>query len=132
MRAAVVLSLVLLSTRPIVAWAEDQANTAGPWTIATSSKADKFDSCVMNRSTDDLNASFFRSDDELLLLLNSPKWRLERGKTYSVTLVAGTRSVDAEALADTKGVTIALEDRLLNDVMRTANVLEIRRHYECR
>ena len=126
MRAAIALSFVLVLTRPIVAWAEDQATTVGPWTIATSSKADKFDSCMMSRSVDDLNASFVRSAEGLLLLLDSPKWRLERGKTYSVTLVAGSRSVDAEALPETKGVTIALADRPFNDGMRTANILEIR------
>jgi hypothetical protein len=80
----------------------------------------------MSRSTDDLNASFVRTDDGLLLLLNSSNWRLERGKTYSVSLIAGSRSVDTEALAETRGVTIALADRPFKEAMRTANVLEIR------
>ena len=69
---------------------------------------------------------FVRTDDGLLLLLNSPKWRLERGKTYSVSLIAGSRSVDAEALAETRGVTIALADRPFKEAMRTASVLEVR------
>jgi hypothetical protein len=43
-----------------------------------------------------------------LLVLESPKWKLERGKAYSVQLVAGSRSVEAKALAELKGVTIAL------------------------
>jgi hypothetical protein len=126
MRAAIALSFALLLARPVIACAEDQTTTVGPWTIATSSKADKFDSCMMSRSTDDLNASFVRTDDGLLLLLNSPKWRLERGKTYSISLIAGSRTVDAEALAETRGVTIALADRPFKEAMRTANVLEIR------
>jgi hypothetical protein len=109
-----------------VAQAEDEVITVGPWTIAASSKADKFDSCTMSRSTDDLNVSFVRADDGLALLLDSSKWRLERGKAYEVTLVAGQRSVDAGALAETKGVTIPLADRPLNEAMRTANVLEVR------
>jgi hypothetical protein len=126
MRAAIALSFALLVIRPAISSAEDQTATVGPWTIATSSKADKFDSCMMSRSTDDLNASFVRTDDGLLLLLNSSKWRLERGKTYSVSLIAGSRSVDAEALAESRGVTIALADRPFKEAMRTANVLEIR------
>jgi hypothetical protein len=126
MRAVTALSFTLLVTMPVIAWAEDQTTTVGPWTIATSSKADKFDSCMMSRSTDDLNASFVRTDDGLLLLLNSSKWRLERGKTYSVSLISGSRSVDAEALAETRGVTIALADRPFKEAMRTANVLEVR------
>ena len=94
----------------------------GPWTIAASSKAEKFDSCTMSRSTDDLNVSFVRADDGLALLLDSSKWRLERGRAYEVTLVAGQRSVDARALAETRGVTIPLADRHLNEAMRPFSV----------
>jgi len=80
----------------------------------------------MSRSTDDINVSFVRADEGLALLLDSSKWRLERGRAYEVTLVAGQRSVDARALAETRGVTIALSDRPFNEGMRTANVLEVR------
>jgi hypothetical protein len=41
-------------------------------------------------------------------------------------LVAGSWSVDAKASAQTKGVTIALTNRPLNERMRIANVLEVR------
>jgi hypothetical protein len=50
----------------------------------------------------------------------------ERGKIYDVTLVAGSRSVTAKALAETKSVTVALADRSLNERMRTANTLEVK------
>jgi|ERR1700722_15563075 len=110
-----VLSVALLLTTSILAQAQDQTVTVGPWTIATSSKAEKFDSCTMSRSTNDLDVSFIRGHDGLLLLLDSSKWKLERGKAYTVILVAGSRSVDAKALAESKGVTIALADRLLNE-----------------
>ena len=126
MRRSAALSFVILLATSAVAQAEDEVITVGPWTIAASSKADKFDSCTMSRSTDDLNASFVRTDDGMALLLDSSKWRLERGKAYEVTLVAGQRSVDARALAETRGVTIPLADRPLNEAMRTANVLEVR------
>ena len=110
-----VLSVALLLTTSILAQAQDQTVTVGPWTIATSSKAEKFDSCTMSRSTNDLDVSFIRGHNGLLLLLDSSKWKLERGKAYTVILVAGSRSVDAKALAESKGVTIALADRLLNE-----------------
>jgi hypothetical protein len=126
MRTSAALSFVVFLATSAVAQAEDEVITVGPWTIAASSKADKFDSCMMSRSTDDLNVSFVRADDGLALLLDSSKWRLERGKAYDVTLVAGQRSVDARALAETKGVTIPLADRPLNEAMRTASVLEVR------
>jgi hypothetical protein len=126
MRTSAALSFIIFLATSAVAQAEDEVITVGPWTIAASSKAEKFDSCTMSRSTDDLNASFVRTDDGMALLLDSSKWRLERGKAYEVTLVAGQRSVDARALAETRGVTIPLADRPLNEAMRTANVLEVR------
>ena len=54
MRATIALSFALLLTRPVVVWAEEQAVAVGPWTIATSSRGDKFDSCTMSRSSNDL------------------------------------------------------------------------------
>jgi len=125
MRTSVTLSVVLLLTTSTLAQAQDQAVTVGPWTIATSSKAEKFDSCTMSRSTNDLDVSFVRGHDGLLLLLDSSKWKLERGKAYTVVLVAGSRSVDAKALAESKGVSIPLADRLLNAI-RSAGILEVR------
>jgi hypothetical protein len=103
-----------------------QTTTVGPWEIATSYKADKFDACVMSRSAAGLGISFSRAKDGLLLLLDSPKWKLDRGKAYSVRLSAGSQSVDAKALAETKGVTVALADRQFNGKLRSANVLEVR------
>jgi hypothetical protein len=126
MQTSAALSFIIFLATSAVAQAEDEVITVGPWTIAASSKADKFDSCTMSRSTDDLNASFVRTDDGMALLLDSSKWRLERGKAYEVTLVAGQRSVDARALAETRVVTIPLADRPLNEAMRSANVLQVR------
>jgi hypothetical protein len=80
----------------------------------------------MSRSSNDLNITFVRAQDGFLLLLDSPKWKLERGKAYDVTLMAGSRSVQAKALAETKSVTIALADEPLNEKVRTANILEVR------
>ena len=103
MRAPITLSLTLFLTLPGVAWAEDQAIALGPWTIATSSRGDKFDRCTMSRSTTDIDVSFIRDQDGLILFLESSKWRLDRGRAYPVTLVAGPRSVDAKAAAETSG-----------------------------
>src|SRR6516162_718418 len=126
MRTPIAVSLALFCILPVSASAEDQAIAVGPWTIATSSRGDKFDSCTMSRSTNDLDVSFIRDQDGLIPLLESSKWRLERGQAYPVTLVAGSWSVDAKASAETKGVTIALTNRPLNERMRTANILEVR------
>jgi hypothetical protein len=122
----IALLLVPFSATTAVADAQDQTVSVGPWTIATSSKADKFDSCTMSRSANDLNITFVRAHDGLLLLLDSPKWKLERGKAYDVTLMAGSRSFQEKAQAETKSVTIVLEDRSLNEGVRSANILRVR------
>jgi invasion protein IalB len=126
MRSLVVLSLALFSATSVIARAQDQTVSVGPWTIATSSKADKFQSCTMSRSKNDLDITFVRAQDGMLLLLDSSKWKLERGKAYDVTLVAGSRSVKARALAETKSVTITLADQPFNERVHTANILEVR------
>ncbi len=126
MRTPVALSLAGSLAASALSYAEEQTVTVGPWTIATSYKGDKFDGCSMSRSTAELDITFLRAQDGLLLLLDSQKWKLERGKAYTVLLVAGSRSVEAKALAENKAVTIALVDRSLNERLRIADVLEVR------
>jgi hypothetical protein len=105
---------------------DNQTVTVGPWAIATNFKATKFESCTMSRSERELGITFVRAQDGLLLVLDSPKWKLDRGKAYSVRLLAGSRSVDAKALAETKSVTIALADIRLNSKLRSVRSLEVR------
>ena len=127
--AAIVQSNEVPVPRPRAVYAEErqeQTVTVGPWTIGTSYKADKFDSCSMSRSTEGMDITFLRTPDGLLLFLQSPKWKLERGKAYTIRLMAGSRSVEAKALAESKAVTIALADRAINERLRTADVLEVR------
>jgi len=126
MRLPVALSIVLIPVTSVIALEQDQTVSVGAWTIATSFKAEKFDRCTMSRSANDLDITFTRSNDGLLLFLDSSKWKLERGKTYDVTLVAGARLVQAKALAEAKSVTIALSDCPLSERVRTANTLEVR------
>jgi len=129
MRTIAGLSVAALLITPASAEPQSQDKqtvTVGPWTIAADYKADKFDSCSMSRSANELGISFVRTQDDLLLLLNSPKWKLERGKAYTVRLIAGPRSVEAKALAESKSVTVALVDQPLNDRLRTADVLEVK------
>ena len=126
MRTPIALSLVVPLATSAAAYAEEQTITVGPWTIGTSYKADKFDNCSMSRSTEGIEITFLRTPDGLLLFLQSQKWKLEPGKAYTIRLVAGSRSVEAKALAESKAVTIALIDRSINERLRTADVLEVR------
>jgi hypothetical protein len=106
--------------------AEEHTVTVGRWTIAASYKGDRFANCAMSRSAAELDVAFVLDQDGLSLVLDSQKWKLERGKAYPVRLVAGSRSVEGKALADAKAVTIAFADRALNERLRTADVLEVR------
>jgi hypothetical protein len=126
MRTPVALALAGPLATSAMAYAEEQTVTVGPWSIATSYKGDKFDGCSMSRSAAELGITFVRAQDGLLLFLESQKWKLERGKAYPVRLVAGSRLVEAKALAEFKAVTIALVDRALNERLRTADALEVK------
>jgi hypothetical protein len=104
---------------------ERQTVVVGPWNISTTYKGDKFDNCTMGRSASGMDIAFVRNRDRLLTL-DSPKWKLERGKAYTVRLSAAGRSAEAKALAESKGVTIAFADRSFNERLRAANVLEVK------
>ena len=105
---------------------QEQTVTVGPWTISTSYKAADFDGCAMSRSTEGMDVTFLRTRDSLLLFLQSQRWNLERGKAYTVRLMAGSRSVEAKALAESKAVTIALADRSFNERLSIVDLLEVR------
>ncbi len=100
--------------------------TVGPWAITKTYNANKLINCTMSRSAGALKITFVRARDDLLLVLSSPKWKLDRSRTYSVRLVAGSRSVEAKALAETKSVTIALASRQFKAKIRSANALVVR------
>jgi len=129
MRTSAALLFVIFITASAVGQPQSrdsQTVTIGPWAIATNYKTDKFESCTMSRSAGELGISFVRAQDGLVVLLDSPKWKLNRGKAYPVRLVAASRSVDAQALAESKSVTIALEDSRLNSNLRLASIFEVR------
>ena len=75
MRVAVcTTALILLATSAFGQQnAERQTVIVGPWSIATTYKADKFDNCTMSRSVSGLGIVFVRNEDGLLLTLDSPK-----------------------------------------------------------
>jgi hypothetical protein len=124
--AELVVAVPSAATTSTVAYTEERTVTVGPWTVTTSYKGDKFDGCSMSRSAAELDIAFVRAQGGLLLFLESQKWKLERGSSYPVRLLAGSRSIEVKALAEFKAVTITLADRLLNQQLRTADVLEVR------
>ena len=63
----------------------------GPWEIdASFTDGRKFNWCVMTRTTPEgIEVRFTREQEGLSLTLTSPRWKLEKGVTYPVELVAG-------------------------------------------
>ncbi|MFZ0108102.1 MAG: hypothetical protein WAL01_01175, partial [Pseudolabrys sp.] len=61
----------------------------------------------------------------LSVILESQKWKLDRGKSYPVRLTAGSRSTNAKALAEPKRVSITLADSRLNSRLRSINKLQV-------
>ena len=91
-----------LSTTSVLAEPQPRDNqtvAVGPWAIASIYKADKLEGSD-EPPAGELGITFVRTQDGLSALLDSRKWRLDRGKIYSVRLVAGSRSLDAKALAE--------------------------------
>jgi hypothetical protein len=77
----------------------------------------------MSRSDSEPGITFVRAQDGLLVILESQKWKLDRGKSYPVHLTAGSRSVETKAMAETKRVSITLADSRLNSKLRSVNKL---------
>jgi hypothetical protein len=124
--APAILCLALVSSPALAEGATHSGSVSvGPWEIATTYNGKKFDNCMMTRTSGDIDISLIRTRDGLSLLLHSEKWKLDRGKVYAVRLTAGSRSMGAEALAETKSVTITLTDSTFNRHLRTANVLQV-------
>ena len=106
---------------------DDSSLMIGPWRIEVVMKGNKFDRCSMSRkANDDINATVLRASDGLTLILDSSKWQLERGKQYPVDLAIGSRRWSTRASADRDAVTIALTDSALVEMIRKANILEVR------
>ena len=105
---------------------ESQSVSVGPWKIATTYKADKFDNCAMSRTFADVEVSFVRTKNGLSLLLDFAKMDARARQSLFLRLAVGSQSVEAKALAETKGVTITLADQAFNEKLRVANLLEVR------
>jgi hypothetical protein len=107
--------------------AEDRrSQDLGPWEIETIHKGDKLDHCSINRSLqDDIVARFVRTTDDMRLELESPKWKLERGKNYPVKISVGSLSLEAEVAAEPQSVSLDFDNKKLESALRNASTLSI-------
>ena len=124
---AIFLPLLLLSGAAQAA-TEQQSVAIGPWQIEASfTKDQKFDRCMMSRTTDTgLKASFARDEAGTSLTLTSERWKLDSGKTYPVEFAAGSVVWKADVTATNDTVRVALNDERFNKALRNANRLEVR------
>ena len=130
LRKAALLASLAVSTLalPTLAFAaeETKSDTIGPWEIEATFKGDKFDRCTINRKLDDdVVASFVRTGDDLALELESPNWKLDRGKTYPVKMNVGPLSFDTEVTAAPNSVSMDVKDKKFADSLRSANALNV-------
>jgi len=94
----------------------------GPWEIEATFKDNKFNHCAISRKVDEVVASFLRTSDGLSLTLESPNWKLERGKNYPVRMKAGAASWNTDVAAESNSVSVSISDNKFKDGLRAANV----------
>ena len=123
-----VLAAFWMITMCGVAASQDAKISVGPWQIdADFTEERKLDQCVMSRTTKDgIEARFTREEEGLSLVMTSPRWELDKGKTYPVEFVAGSAAWKADVTATNDAVRIAMTDQLFNDALKKANSLKVR------
>jgi hypothetical protein len=105
---------------------ESKSDTIGPWEIEATFKGDTFDRCSINRKLDDdIVATFVRTGDELTLELESPNWKLDRGKNYPVKMTLGPLSFDTEVTAEPNSVSMDVKDKKFAAGLRSASALNV-------
>ena len=116
------LFLLLMGLGEALAAEETKKDNIGPWEIEATFKDNKFNHCAISRKVDEVVASFLRTSDGLSLTLESPNWKLERGKNYPVRMKAGAASWNTDVAAESNSVSVSISDNKFKDGLRAANV----------
>ena len=121
---AIVASITLAAANGHAA--ENSSENIGPWQIEAIYQGDKLDRCSINRPLqDEIVARFVRTTDGLSLELESPNWKLERGKDYPVKMAMGSLSFDTEVAAEANAVSMSIKDKKFESGLRNASVLRV-------
>src|SRR5262245_47783650 len=107
------LFLLLMGLGEALAAEETKKDNIGPWEIEATFKDNKFNHCAISRKVDEVVASFLRTSDGLSLTLESPNWKLERGKNYPVRMKAGAASWNTDVAAESNSVSVSISDNKL-------------------
>ena len=116
---------LLIGFTEALAVEEIKKDNIGPWEIEATFKDNKFDHCAISRKVDEVVASFLRTSDGLTLTLESPDWKLERGKNYPVRMKAGAASWNTDVAAEANSVSVPISDNKFKEVLRAANVFMV-------
>jgi hypothetical protein len=121
--------LLLIGCTDALAVEETKKDTIGPWEIEATFEAtfkdNKFHHCAISRKVDEVVASFLRTSDGLSLTLESPNWKLDRGKNYSVLMKAGAASWNTDVAAEANSVSVPISDKKFKEGLRAANVFMV-------
>ena len=123
--AAGTVFLLLVGLPEALAVEEIKKEKIGPWEIEATFKEKKFDHCAISRKVDEVVVSFWRTSEGLKLTLESPNWKLERGKNYPVRMKAGAASWNTDVAAENNSVSVALSDQKFIEGLRAANVFVV-------
>jgi len=131
MRVAALLSLCVSLLVPAAADAETgKVRRVGPWNIAATTEKGVFQYCMMARPETKTSPGFgiARGASQLTLAMFSQKWKLEKGTSYPVTLVAGSAREELQARVESAtAVTVDLSGRdAFVDGLARVPALEVR------
>jgi hypothetical protein len=126
-RLTILLALFMpLASAALAASDESKSESIGPWEIEATFKGDAFDRCAISRKLDnDIVARFIRTKDDLTFMLESPNWKLERGKNYAVKMNLGPQSWDTEVAAEANSVTVGVDQKKFEAGLKSANALNV-------
>ena len=122
-------AVAVISTGPIAAAAPSETDSVmvGPWKVEALSRNSKFLDCAMSRTTSEgVEVKVSRDGEGLLLRMTSPKWRLGRGKSYPVDLVAGNLDERADVSANGDAVSVRLTDDEFVGKLAQENELDVK------
>ena len=122
-QAALVSLLIAFALTSAWATESSKKDVIGPWEIEATFKNDKFDHCAITRNVDEIAVTFIRTDDGLSLVLQSPNWKLDRGKSYPVRMKAGAANWTTDVAAESDSVSVPVADAKFKTAVRLANVL---------
>ena len=117
--------LLLIGFTEALAVEEIKKDNIGPWEIEATFKDNKFYHCAISRKVDEVVASFLRTSDGLSLTLESPNWKLERGKNYPVRMKAGAASWNTDVAAETNSVSVPISEKKFKEGLRAANAFVV-------